>query len=458
MLSLQDFGVAFGERVVLDSITQEIHAPGCTVLLGPSGTGKSTLMRTLAGFNHANPSLRTWGSVRCGLPGGECCVRPALVMQNSRLLVSTVQENLVCNLLERAAMTPAQQMERIAPLLEEAGWAQLLGKLLQKVVECSLGEQRVIAMLRCALSNPPLIMVDEPTTGLQAEGCSQVLDLLSHLSLRFGVLVVLHNLMEARRVANRVILLANGQVQEAAWADAFFSQPSTACGRLFLATGSCPEQSRPPPDASAGEISPANKATRRKAPPASPASQSLGPRGFLWVIPGKLAGTPWPGIVQEVHFDLGALKAVGVTHLIALTENPFDTELLRGYGIHSTHSPMPDMHPPTEDQAWTLCNLIDSLITGGKTVAVHCRAGLGRTGTVLTAYWLWLARGSLSAVKALEDMRRIEPLWVQSQSQVDFLEAFAITVAKRALKETAQNEMAGSAGHPTLVSTVHSPC
>ena len=66
ILELDDLGVAFGERVVLCSIRLRVLAVGCMVLLGPSGTGKSTLLRTLAGFNDANPAHRADKRSRVG--------------------------------------------------------------------------------------------------------------------------------------------------------------------------------------------------------------------------------------------------------------------------------------------------------------------------------------------------------------------------------------------------------
>ncbi len=440
MLSLKEFGVAFGDRIILDSITFDVPTPGCTVLVGPSGTGKSTLMRTLAGFNDASPSLRIWGEAKCHHPDCDQTRRPALVMQNSKLLVSNVLENLVCNLPGRSELMRYQQTERITPLLERLGHLDLLTKATHRIVECSLGEQRIIAILRAAISDSPLIMIDEPTAGLDKASATAVLALVDRLAQERGVLIVLHNLIEARCIARHIVLVASGRIQEQGPADNFFAEPQSESGRIFLATGSCPEISRHietdedeshsdalPEKAPPTALSPATTSTI--SPKAIP-SQSMGPRGFLWVIPGKLAGTPWPGIVRETEEDMAALRAVGVTHLIALTEYPFDDNEAAAYGMRCTHSPMPDMHPPTEEQAWMLCKLIDQLINAGEVIAVHCRAGLGRTGTVLTAYWLWRAHGQLSALKALEDMRRIEPLWVQSPRQVAFLELFATAVTK----------------------------
>jgi atypical dual specificity phosphatase len=89
------------------------------------------------------------------------------------------------------------------------------------------------------------------------------------------------------------------------------------------------------------------------------------------------------------------------------------------------------MAPPTLAQAVSLCEAIDLALSANDVIAVHCLAGLGRTGTVLAAYWLWRNRGSVSAVRALEYVRQVEPGWVQSGAQVNFLEDFALVVANR---------------------------
>jgi atypical dual specificity phosphatase len=133
--------------------------------------------------------------------------------------------------------------------------------------------------------------------------------------------------------------------------------------------------------------------------------------------------------VHGPRYDLEALRSVGVTRLISLTEEPFSPVLASDFGISCLASPMPDMHPPTIEQALDLCRAIDAALAAGEVIAVHCRAGLGRTGTVLAAYWLWRGCGAIGALKALEHVRRIEPGWVQSLAQVKFLEEFALVVA-----------------------------
>jgi atypical dual specificity phosphatase len=424
VLALEGFGVAFGEKVVLRDVHLALPAVGCTVLMGPSGTGKSTLLRTLAGYNTANPSLRSWGRARYA--GAECegSHRPALVMQNSRLLVSNVFDNLVAGLRDRAALTRQMQLERIAEALDHAGLPYLMDRLWDKVVEQGAEDQRAIAILRQSMSAPALLMVDEPTSALNGDAATRLLELLQRLAAHRAVLVVLHHLQQARQIAGQAVLLANGVVEEAQASPSFFVAPRRERTRLFLATGSCPEDTHEAGATVSGELSPRAVGQQRAVP-----SAACGPRGFLWLLPAALAGTPWPGIVHDVQYDLRALQAVGVTRLVSLTEEPFDAVIARQFGIECRAFPIQDMHAPACSQAIAICAALDEDLAAGEVVAVHCRAGLGRTGTVLAGYLLWRARGQLGALQALEHVRRIEPQWVQSAMQVAFLEEFAMLVA-----------------------------
>jgi atypical dual specificity phosphatase len=148
----------------------------------------------------------------------------------------------------------------------------------------------------------------------------------------------------------------------------------------------------------------------------------------LWLKKGQLAGTPRPGVFHDIEYDLQALKRVGVTKLMTLTERAPEVEEMKEFGIGNVWSPIPDMRAPSIEQAVEICQRIDTMMEHQEVVAVHCRAGLGRTGTVLAAYLIW--EGS-TALSALETVRKVEPRWVQSDEQVTFLESFAQTMAER---------------------------
>ncbi len=431
LLELHGFGIAFGQKVVLCEISLALPEQGATALLGPAGTGKSTLLRALAGASSASPSLRAWGEAFYrGAPlnvkeppnGKE---RPELVAQSAHLMMSSVLENIVVNLPERNQLTRLAQRDLAVRLLERAGAASLRDRLDAPVVTLTLAEQRHVAILRVAAAGPRLLCVDEPTTGLNEEDSARLLDYLRDEATRRSLLVVLHNQQHARRLGGNAVLLAGGYVQEAQPIPLLFDAPRTAAAREFARSGTCTVAS---PGAAPEELD------ESVAPPPPLPQAALnytgnaaGPRGFLWLKRGQLAGTPLPGVYFDVEYDLKALQRVGVTTLVSLTETALDEAQLAPFGIKSVWEPVPDMAAPTIEQGERLCRRIEQLLAAREIVAVHCRAGLGRTGTALAAHLIWEGQGALDA---LETVRRIEPRWVQSQAQVDFLEEFAAHAAR----------------------------
>ena len=421
-LSTHGFGVAFGDKVILAEVHASLRPHTITALLGPVGTGKSTLLRSLAGLHDQNPRYRRWGEVDyLGQPLAEGH-RPPLVQQHARLMQAPVLEALSGVMRAQSARSPVELRDWAVAWVRGAGFPELTEHFTTPTLELPPLLQRVVAILREAAGEPGLLMIDEPTFGLPDYEAYLLLQMLIHLRSHCAMLLVLHNQKQVRHVADEVLMLAGGRMQESASAERFFSSPQSEAGRQFLSTGSC---ALPAPDAK-----PQDLAEDAPLPPPLPtlaqlalkaAPESMGPRGFTWVVPGKLAGTPMPGVVNAVDYDLAALKAVGVTCLITLTENDLPQDALARHGLRNVHLPIRDREPPTLAQTTMLLMRMDALLRRGEVLAAHCLAGLGRTGTVLAA---WLVREGLTAQEALRRVRRIEPQFVQSEEQEDFLQRY----------------------------------
>lgn len=391
--------------------------------------------------------------------------RPAIVTQKAHLLMATVQDNMIAKLPQRSSLTRVLQIERVRHFLLQNGQEVLADKLTIPVIDLPLYEQRIIAILRQALPEPALLMVDEPTANMSSDSAQAVLAALERLARSRAVLMVSHHLAQTRQIASKVILIADGVVQESGANDDFFLRPQTVAAQHYVRTGSCPEAGIKEPDADADdaalaaselplepsleetcaplEVTTVTRSTAGQAPVLEPSQRLLhlqpsptaksvfcGPRGFVWLIGGKVAGTPFPGILRNVHQDLQALRNAGITRLISLTEIPFDAALAANYDIYCTAVPMPDMHAPSLEDAWFLCHEIDRYLQNGETVAVHCKAGLGRTGTVLGLYWIWLHAGQASGLDAIQYVRRQEACMIQSLEQENFLKNFAELVVQ----------------------------
>lgn len=154
-----------------------------------------------------------------------------------------------------------------------------------------------------------------------------------------------------------------------------------------------------------------------------------GPTGFHWIVPGRLAGCAEPGVSAAIDYDMDLLHNMGITHLITLTEKDLDQSALARNGLCNIHLPIYDREAPSMAQTYMLVRRMQVLLDQGAVLAVHCRAGIGRTGTILAA---WLIReGGLSASNAISRLRSIYPSYVQTQVQEDFLQNFEQDIMQR---------------------------
>jgi atypical dual specificity phosphatase len=120
--------------------------------------------------------------------------------------------------------------------------------------------------------------------------------------------------------------------------------------------------------------------------------------------------------------DLRWLRRNGIDVLISLTESPLPRQWLNDAGMLAVSVPVPDMSPPTERQLDHILSTIRKANATGMGVAVHCAAGLGRTGTVLAAYFV---AGGMSAREAIRKVRDLRPGSVETAEQERAIERFA---------------------------------
>ncbi|WP_447916662.1 phosphatase domain-containing putative toxin [Delftia acidovorans] len=488
-LQVAGLGASFGARVILAEVDFALPARGVTVLLGPSGSGKSTLLRTLADLNAANPRFRCWGSTRyAGQPWRSGMQAPRLVQQQARLMMASTFDAIVELARPRLKLVPHELRDWCRAQVQAFGFPELALMFDQPALQLSPVQQRAVAILREALAEPALLMVDEPTAELEGYEAFVLLELLRQVGQRTAVLMSTHQQQHAQAVAQDMLLLAGGRIAEAQSMEAFQRAPLSLAGQQFLRTGSCAVASPdaraedleegvplPPPlpaaavaaiseflsDAVATEPASEPMPAPEPAPAPVPASMpapvpaptpaprpravnpavlvdwqplaadpqavpaSRGPNGFAWLVPGRLAGAPQPGVVQPMDFDLKALRGCGVTVLITLTENDLPQEPLQRHGLRNLHLPVRDHESPTVAQIQMLLARMSAMLRAGEVLAVHCLAGLGRTGTVLAA---WLVREGLTADEALRRVRLIDAQYVQSQAQEDLLYAYEVAL------------------------------
>ncbi|MFD2190072.1 ATP-binding cassette domain-containing protein [Pistricoccus aurantiacus] len=221
-----------GQRL-LGPISLEISTPGKTLIMGPNGSGKSLLMRLCHGLLAPSKGVVQWrhqGKPRQAGPH-QAGPRQAMVFQRSVLLRRSALANLTYALaIQKVPRRYRKALAREA--LERFGLASLAQRSARVL---SGGEQQRLALARAWLIRPEVLFLDEPTSALDPAAIKAVEDAVEEFH-RNGcrILMSTHDLNQARRLADEVVFLCNGQLIEHCAAERFFSNPRSTKATAFI--------------------------------------------------------------------------------------------------------------------------------------------------------------------------------------------------------------------------------
>lgn len=144
---------------------------------------------------------------------------------------------------------------------------------------------------------------------------------------------------------------------------------------------------------------------------------------FSWLLPNLVAGCGRPRGPESVAY----LAQNGVRRLVTLTEDPLPEEWLRAAGILGLHVPVPDFGAPTAGQLADAVDALQASVEAGEPAAVHCLAGIGRTGTVLAAL---LVRRGADPDDAIAEVRRLRPGSIEMPAQAAAVRDYAASLSR----------------------------
>ena len=149
------------------------------------------------------------------------------------------------------------------------------------------------------------------------------------------------------------------------------------------------------------------------------------PYNFSYVFEDALCAMAFPGIFGSTEEeDLAYLQQQGIRAIVSLTEEIPEPEYIKKYGFEWLHLEIEDYCPPTQEQIQHFVKQVDSWLKEGLKVMVHCTAGIGRTGTMLAAYFLW-RDWSPDAVQAIQRIRELRPGSIETIEQERAIFTFA---------------------------------
>ena len=226
-LRLDDVVLTVGGRRIIDRVSLTLEAGLRTVIIGPNGAGKSVLLRLCHGLLQP-----TWGTITWNAPELPSeARRQAMVFQRPVLLRRSALANITYALA--VARVPAGQRDaRAREALRKVG-LETLGRHPARVL--SGGEQQRVALARAWTLNPEVLFLDEPTANLDPGATHEIERVVAAMhAAGTKIVLVTHNLGQARRLGDEILFLHQGRLVERASADDFFKRPASPVAAQFL--------------------------------------------------------------------------------------------------------------------------------------------------------------------------------------------------------------------------------
>ena len=238
MISIKNVNAWYGDKQALEDISLDMPENGITAFIGPSGCGKTTLLRSLNRLNDLIPGFRLSGEISIGGKDIYADNNPAsirelrksigMVFQHPNPLPDTILKNLMLPLSEHYHISKAELKEKAIEKLRQIGfYKEVAGRLNKSAIQLSGGQQQRLCIARALMLEPGIILFDEPCSALDPISTMKIEDVLQELKQNYTIVMVTHNLEQARRIADTTAFFYLGKMIESGPTIKLFSVPET---------------------------------------------------------------------------------------------------------------------------------------------------------------------------------------------------------------------------------------
>jgi phosphate transport system ATP-binding protein len=245
LLKLEDLSVHYEKHHALKNINLSVRANGITALMGPSGCGKSTLLRAINRMHELYDSIRIEGKIHLASHDIDLLARSTpvewvrthigMVFQKPNPFPKTIFENVAYG-LKITGVTDKHEVEaKVQKALESAGlWKEAKDRLGKNAFTLSGGQQQRLCIARALAPEPEVLLMDEPTSALDPVSTQIIEELILSICEDTSIVLVTHNMQQAKRVSNDVAFLYLGELLEHGTTKDVFANPKHETTRSYL--------------------------------------------------------------------------------------------------------------------------------------------------------------------------------------------------------------------------------
>jgi len=242
----KDVDLFYGDFQALFKVSVDIKPGIITSLIGPSGCGKTTLLRSFNRINERYGNVTTNGVIEIlgkniydpdvSLP--ELRKKVGMVFQRPNPLPISVYENIIFGLRSHSPKSSMKDLNLDdiveASLKEVQLWEATKDKLKEKATSLTLEQQQKLCIARLLPLKPEVILMDEPCSALDADGIERIEELISELKKRFTIIIVTHNMGQAKRASDECIYMYLGKIIEHSTTESLFLNPKEEQTAMYI--------------------------------------------------------------------------------------------------------------------------------------------------------------------------------------------------------------------------------
>ena len=211
MIQIQNLSLKYRDKFAFQDVCLSIHPGKVTAVVGPSGCGKTSFLMCLNRLSEMIPQCQVIGKVDIGaenvIDGASCSLalrkKIGMIFQKANPFPFSIRKNIAMALAEHGLRDRQLQDEKIEEVLREVGlWDEVKDRLNSSALDLSGGQQQRLCIARALALEPEILLMDEPCSALDPISSGVVEDLISSLKGRYTIVIVTHNLAQARRIAD----------------------------------------------------------------------------------------------------------------------------------------------------------------------------------------------------------------------------------------------------------------